>query len=78
MSHPVKSPSRYIDTIDERLLQLHAVCGLLRHLDRAENCATFYADDIGNVAWLFDELLDDINHAAQALHKQALAGQEVH
>lgn len=77
MPHPVKSPSRHIDTIDERLLQLHAVCGLLRALDRSENGAMFYADDIGNLAWLVDELLDDLNRAAQALYKQALAGQEV-
>jgi hypothetical protein len=63
-----------IDHINNRVLQLHGVFGVLRSLSNQSQEVGVFPDDLGNLAWLVDDLLDEINASADKLFDQLSSG----
>lgn len=69
------SDDKPIDRINQRVLQLHGVFGVVRTLTSLPDMrgVDLCPGDLGNLAWLIDDLLDEINEQADALHAQLSA-----
>lgn len=72
---PSSSDDNPIDRINRRVLQLHGIFGVVCTLTSLPDmrCVDLYPGDLGNLAWLVDDLLDEINEQADALHAQLAA-----
>lgn len=68
-----KSPPYLADNIDHinnRVLQLHGVFGVVRSLTTQDQEVGIVPDDLGNLAWLVDDILDEIDTSANKLFDQ--------
>lgn len=64
-----------IDRINQRVLQLRGVFGVVSTLTSLPDSpdVNLHPGDLGNLAWLVDDLLNEINEQADALHLQLAA-----
>lgn len=67
---------QHIDHINQRIYQLHALFGVVRSMASKDAPEVDMApEDLAGVAWLADDLLDEVEEHADKLHEHFIKGQ---